>query len=61
MQKAEDCILKKGHDVSSLFSAGGDGGPKTFMPFVAHVAACALRHDAVHNQRANVLVTVHGI
>ena len=29
---------------------------KTFVPFVTHVAAGALRDDAVHDQRANVLL-----
>jgi len=31
MQKTENRIPKKGHHVSSLFSAGGDGGPKAFV------------------------------
>jgi len=56
MQKTENRIMKKGHDISSLLSAGGHRGPETFMPFIAHVASSALRHDSVHHQCTDILL-----
>ena len=54
MQKTEDRIFQKRHHVPSLSAACGQGRPKTFMPFVAHVAPYALRHQTIHDQRANL-------
>ena len=55
MQKSEDRIFEKCRDVSSLFSAGGNRGPETFVPYIACVASSALCHNSVHDQRTNVL------
>ncbi|MCL2117847.1 MAG: hypothetical protein FWH27_05405 [Planctomycetaceae bacterium] len=55
MQKTEDRITEKCHDVSSLFLASGNRCPEMFVPYVTCVATCALRHDLVHDQRADAL------
>ena len=54
MQKTEDRIPQKRHHIPSLATACGHGCPKTFMPFVAHVAPHALRHQSIHHQCANL-------
>jgi len=58
MKKTENRIPKKGHDVSSLLSAGGDRGPETFVPFVAHIASRALGHNPIHHQCTNILFSL---
>ena len=54
MQKTEDRIPQKRHHIFSLATACRYGRPKTFMPFIARLAANALRHQTIHHQCANL-------